>query len=380
MVEKTRDNGFNSPQPGKWSMNNGTNTHLTVLNGWFKKPATQPALDDCSLIIPTYQRPSDVACLMRTLIRLPDAPAEVVVVDGSPGSETNEILRSWAAQEVLPFMLIYVKSLKGLTRQRNVGIDMSTRELVFFLDDDCIPEPGYFKAIEHVFLEEGKKQLQGATKPLGGVGGSFITPSSSRIPFRWGIRFALKLVDGRNPSRYYASGTSVPRQLIPPFNGIIETDWLVGAAMAFRREVFAKHRFSTFFEGYSYGEDVEMSLRVGSNWRLVWSGDARVTHLMAPSGRPAAFQKGLMEVRNRYFIWRRHVPSPSYRAGLQFWLDHLLVAACDLGGFISRPTQLWRLKHAAGMHAGLWSCVHSPPAYLEPFSRREYQCEMSELR
>ncbi len=68
-------------------------------------------------------------------------------MDGSPGPETADAVESWAGENSLPFDLMFVDSPSGLTRQRNVGVDASAAEFVFFLDDDCIPEPGYFSAI-----------------------------------------------------------------------------------------------------------------------------------------------------------------------------------------------------------------------------------------
>ena len=110
---------------------------LQCLPGWRMKCSATGALEDCSLIVPTYQRPREVISLLQTIMGLPDAPAEVVVVDGSPGKDAEAALSGWAKPRSLPFDLIYVRSPAGLTRQRNVGIDISSGEYVYFLDDDC---------------------------------------------------------------------------------------------------------------------------------------------------------------------------------------------------------------------------------------------------
>ena len=73
-----------------------------------------------------------------------------------------------------------------------------------------------------------------------------------------------------------------------PFSGVRNIDVMPGCAWTLRREVFETERFSCFFEGYSQGEDLEMTLRVGRRWRLVCCGDGRIVHLPAGHGRPVS--------------------------------------------------------------------------------------------
>ncbi|MDB6020445.1 MAG: glycosyl transferase family 2, partial [Pedosphaera sp.] len=127
---------------------------LKRLSGW-RRAATLPgALADCALIVPTYRRPKEMVRLLETLAGLPDFPGEVLVVDGSPDLEVEHAILAWADGRSLPFELAWVKSPAGLTRQRNVGLDACNREFIFFLDDDCLPEPGYFRHIRQVFLDD----------------------------------------------------------------------------------------------------------------------------------------------------------------------------------------------------------------------------------
>src|SRR5690606_34581860 len=100
------------------------------------------------------------------------------------------------------------------------------------------------------------------------------------------------------PMRYHESGTTMPKVMMKPFSGTYPVDFLTGCTFSFRREVLERHRFSEFFAGYSQGEDLEMSLRVGRHWRLVCAGDARIIHNKAKEGRPGSFLKGKMDVRN----------------------------------------------------------------------------------
>jgi GT2 family glycosyltransferase len=157
-----------------------------------------------------------------------------------------------------------------------------------------------------------------------------------------------------------------------PFTGTHPVDILPGCAMAFRRTVLEHIRFSEFFSGYAQGEDVEMSLRVGRQWRLVCCGDAWVVHKLSPVARPGSFRKGRMEVRNRFFICKRHSPgSPADR--MRFWLDVIFLILMDLAWFSVRPWRPNDLAHAAGLGAAALECLASPPVYEEPALATRYQ-------
>src|SRR4029077_4725917 len=110
---------------------------LTSLGGWRLPPREPRGLNHGSLIVATYKRPEEIKSLITALSTMRDVPAEVVVVDGSPSDDTARGLLEIAQNLQISFELIYVRSPKGLTRQRNVGVDISSRPILFFLDDDA---------------------------------------------------------------------------------------------------------------------------------------------------------------------------------------------------------------------------------------------------
>lgn len=346
---------------------------LQNLLGWNVLGGSSMALDDCSLVIATYQRPRETTTLLTAISGLPDQPAEIVIVDGSEGTDTEAAVRRWSKDRGLSFALVYVRSPKGLTRQRNVGIDISRGQYVFFLDDDCLPLPGYFSSMRKVFVEDRSKQI-------GAVTGLIVNEMNKPVPRRWRIRLALGLVPRLPPRIYHPSGTSVPRNTIPSFSGVRSVDIVDGGASAFRREVFAEHRFSEFFYGYAQGEDLEMSLRVRRRWQVLWCGDAHVNHNHAPDGRPTSYRKAFMEVRNRYFIWKRHSADAKMVDRARFWLDILFLMIMDLAWFLARPTRPRVLAHGFGLASATLRCLFSPPSYTEPTPRRQYALQVDEAQ
>jgi GT2 family glycosyltransferase len=343
-------------------------THITALPGWRFTGTGRGTLGDCSLVVATYDRGVELMRLMNSLVSLPDQPGEVVIVDGHPTAAFSAALRYWAENNAVPFDICYVESPPGLTRQRNVGVDISSREYLFFLDDDAIPLNGYFEEMRRVFRDDREKKV-------GGLAGCVINEMDRPIPRRWRLRFALGLVPRMEPMVYCPSGTHTPRGLLKPFSGVRKIDVMPGCAWTFRREIFETDRFSCFFEGYSQGEDLEMSLRVGRRWVCLCCGDARILHLPGGGGRPASFKRGQMEMRNRYFIWKRHTPRPGFRHAAAFWLDTAFLVAMDVAWFCARPWRLEPLGHACGTLRELGRCLIRPPRFEEPPARREYVLE-----
>jgi len=338
---------------------------LQALPGWRTPPAPDGrALADCSLVVPTYARPSEVMALVDALAALPDPPGEVVVVDGSPDDRTAAPLARWARAQRAAFTLVYAASAPGLTRQRNVGIDLSTRRYVFFLDDDCIPAPGYFRSMRRVFEADRAGRI--------GAAGGTISNGPTQLKLRWRLRFLLRLIPGREPGRYYATATSAPRIGVPSAGGTYPVDMVPGGVAAYRREALERDRFSLFFDGYAQGEDLEMSRRLSRSWELRWCVDARVVHNHAPGGRPPGFAHGRMSVRNRWFIWRRHSPEPPRRECGRFWADVAFCTLYDLAVALPRPSRWPQLAYTAGALRGILDCLVAPPRYEEPPAKREY--------
>lgn len=338
---------------------------LTPLPGWRRQGTQVGTLVDCSLVVPTYRRPSDIVTLLDRLAALPDRPGEVVVVDGSPDDLTTNAVQVWSDGGAHPFDLLVVRSAPGLTRQRNVGIDLSRGDFVFYLDDDCLPEPGYFRAMRDVFVAD-------VERTVGAVGGSLVNEMGRPLDLRWRLRFLLRLVPRGESGTFFRTATSIPRSTVARFTGTRAVDMLPGGASAYRRALLERHRFSLFFSGYAQGEDLEMSRRIAREWDLRWCGDAHVLHYHAPGGRPPSVEKGIMEVRNRFFIWKRYVPDTTVGDALRFWADIAFIFAVDVATFLARPRDHHHLVHAAGVALGAYRCIVDPPRHDEPPPRREY--------
>jgi GT2 family glycosyltransferase len=254
------------------------------------------------LILCTLNRPAEVhTCLasVRTQTHVPD---RVVVVDSSPDDATRAVVEDLATTWPTG-RLVFQHAERGVIKQRARGVESTTEDIVHFVDDDTVLEPGYFAAIIEAFADDSEGRL-------GGVGG-FVTnppPRRYRRVDTWlglgGPLEGVVLPSGRN--------TGIRSE--PP--STVDVEWLSGCAMSFRREVFDTDAFD--ITAPHTGEDVEFSYRVRQHWALVVTPLARLEHNESPRERISRQRLVRVELSARYRRVRAGTGRLSRRA---FWVS-----------------------------------------------------------
>jgi GT2 family glycosyltransferase len=257
------------------------------------------------LLLCTRNRAGEVrTCLdsVRVQTRVPD---RVLVVDSSDDDETALVVADFAVAWPMGSIIEHRRAERGLTLQRTAGIDATAEEIVHFIDDDTVLEPGYFEGIVDAFVADRDGSV-------GGVGG-FVTDQPvhhfRRVDAWLGLDAAAEgvvLRSGRNVRVY-----TEPREPIA-------VDWLSGCAMSYRRAVFATERPNLELARGGNGEDVDLSYRVRQHWRLVVTPRARLEHHESPVGRRSAEQLVRLELTSRYDRVRAGAGRLSRRA---FWVS-----------------------------------------------------------
>lgn len=226
----------------------------------------------------------------------------------------------------------------NLPAQRNLAVQCSTADVVHFIDDDSVLEPGYLSAIMTVFEDDAGSE----SHRILGVGGQ-----PTNLPqWRPGRVRAFIAPKSARPGTVLASGRGVQA------NGLIEAtdvDWLSGCCMSFRRAAVIVETFDESNEGYALGEDLELSYRVRQHGRLVVEPAARLVHLESPRNRWDRRRWARVDVINR----RRRASSRigDYRIAA-FWADSVLQAM--LWAFRSlRPSAGNARATAAGIAEGM---------------------------
>lgn len=270
--------------------------------------ATVPRLvpGGCTVAICTHRRPDALRRFVDSLAGQL-MPAQLLVVDASPDDATERMLAGHATLDRLAGVTDYIRvdgSLRGLTRQRNVALEYVTSEMVAFFDDDVVLLPGALGVLVAALVSCGVEGERVAG--VGAVIENELAPPNAL----WRVRRALGIVPSLRPGAYTSSGMSVPWRFMPRAPGaaapspagLLEGDWLHGAAMVWRTAEARAVGFCETLEGYANGEDLEFSLRMRAYGPLAVAVNARVLHLPAAGGRPDQSEMGYQGARNLFHI------------------------------------------------------------------------------
>jgi glycosyltransferase involved in cell wall biosynthesis len=263
-------------------------------------------LPTISVVIPTFNRSNSVARLLDALSDddVAAIASEVIVVDDGSTDDTEDRVRSSSLQPT------YIRQDgAGPAAARNTGWRASSASIVAFLDDDCVPRPGWLTDLVEAFTDPS----------VGGVGGT-IEP----------------LVDGFIADFITADGLVDHGR---PVAGSVDDapTYLVTANAAFRRDALVaadgfEERYRLDRPGRTgrivAGEDVDLCWRiVDAGWVLRRSPAATVAHDHRV-GADAVLRTYFRHGRARRELGRRHTGRGAAEgmrraAALSHWTDRV---------------------------------------------------------
>src|SRR5216683_4146174 len=166
----------------------------------------------CTVVICTRDRPELLdRCLAAVAdLRYPNQ-FDVLVVDNAPSDQRG---RAVAMKRSARYI---VEPVAGLSRARNRGASECGSDLIAYIDDDAVAEPGWLSALATEFEDPLVMAVAGAILPLDADASGGATNGNSRLP-------GWRSVDRDTPDWFE----------IANFGGLGS-----GGNMAFRREAFA---------------------------------------------------------------------------------------------------------------------------------------------
>jgi len=250
-----------------------------------------------SIIVPTCNRQPDLVKLIDSILKQTLLPAEVIIVDQSDNDDTKKYidnLRNQLLSESNNINLIYIyQNEKNSAAARNKGIDITTGEIVSFLDDDVVLFEDYYEKVLRYFNED---------KKIGGVSGKVIVKKFTG----WGMRMLLKVFLLNNfEGKITVSGFGFPISL-QRFDIPKQVEMFMGCNMNFRKEFLKNDKFDEWFTGYSYREDVEFSYRMSQKTVLMMIPEAKLYHNYSRSNRMDIQEKKIMQIKNFYYVYKKY--------------------------------------------------------------------------
>jgi len=102
-------------------------------------------MDRISIIVSTYKRKEKLKRLLESFSKLRCCcPLEFIIVDNCSDDGTASIIENW--KKTIDFADVKFTILTArspLVHSRNVGISLSTGNIIAFTDDDCLVDPGW---------------------------------------------------------------------------------------------------------------------------------------------------------------------------------------------------------------------------------------------
>jgi glycosyltransferase involved in cell wall biosynthesis len=246
------------------------------------------------VIVPTRNRGEHVLSTVTALLSQDHPNFRIIVVDQS--DSFSEALASLAQRDGR--VTYHIAASRGLPAGRNEGLGLATAEIVIFVDDDVIPEPGFIEAHSAVYRDRTIGAAAGRVHEPG-------RPDTNTPPGKTG---SISWWTG-DMRRGYTVMTPA------------DVDTALGANMSFRRSaIMEAGEFDTRFGGTALYEETDAFLRVRAlGWRTRYTPGAALTHLHALTGGcriPDPRREIYWYMHNFTLLFLAHFP----RAAFPVWL------------------------------------------------------------
>jgi GT2 family glycosyltransferase len=317
-----------------------------------------PRAESC-FIIATRNRPDLLVEAVESLVAQTVLPEELCIVDSSEEAPRREEIERLCAAAGIELDYVH-PSPRGLTIQRNIGIDRTSGDPVFLIDDDVVLAEDVHEA---VLAEYGRWGSE-----LGGVRGAPVhPPNPGRLTIVWRRFFGMggwwPEGSGRMRAGFFVEGVASSKSVrkLEYFNG-----WF----MSFRRGVFEHERFDEKLAGYAFKEDIDFSYRVVKHgYVLVQTPKAMIVHHKTPSERLSPFDQQRMALANQFYLHRKNMPQTlRYKAAL-WWA---LAGALPLN--VGKVVQTRDAGYLTGFLVGAWEQARGR-GLIDPAAESERRAE-----
>ena len=251
-------------------------------------------------------------------------PEEVLIVDGSDDAQPGALFEDPSFTN-LPIRYIHTKP--GLARQRNVGIENTSGDILFFFDDDVVLEKEYIEKAVGVYND---KRLNN----VGGVQGIDLNIKESFLKGKKRLAFYRLFLLNRSDryAKLLPSGSTTHLDVASPeirySKDPIRVSLMSGCMMSFHKKVFYDFKFDENYAGYSHGEDVDFSHRASQKYDMYFTSSAKAYHNQDQDKTSWYGTEDFVRSRMRahVYLFRKHLRyNPlNYFAILWSWLGLLI--------------------------------------------------------
>jgi GT2 family glycosyltransferase len=253
-----------------------------------------------ALVIATYRREHILPRCLRLALAQTRPPAEVIVVDASPGWEKTraDVLAALAPARPDVRWAYVAADQRSSAAQRNQGVRLATADIAFLIDDDSLMYPDCAEHILRVYEADPDGAVAGVNALHVPAPPDLPDDPLARRPSEHGTtrqygplaRLARRLL--RADDVFVPYDADFPRHPVPAAVQKLPVGarpLMAGWGMTFRRAVCLREPFAEILGYYAAGEDSDMGYRASRHGLLLTALAARLCHLGAGGGRLAPF-------------------------------------------------------------------------------------------
>jgi cellulose synthase/poly-beta-1,6-N-acetylglucosamine synthase-like glycosyltransferase len=238
-----------------------------------------PRRPTVSVVIPVRDDAADLRACLQALARQTVPPDEVVVVDNASRDDSSEVARAAGARVVH-------EPVEGIPAAASAGYDAARHEVIARLDADCVPPADWIERIGDVLAARPDvAAVTGAARFLDG-------PRALR-----GVAAVAYL------GAYFASVTLALGH--PP---------LFGSNFGLRREAWREVRTEVHRTGTHLHDDIDLSVHLGPERRIVLDPRLGMGISMRPLTRPSTLPLRMSRgMTSLTMHWPAESPGPRWR-------------------------------------------------------------------
>lgn len=284
-----------------------------------------------SVIIPTENRATVFSKMMISLSAQMHQPQEIIIVDASEDTETLTICNNKPSN--LKSIVRYIKAEKrGSAVQRSQGLKVAMYDVIGFMDDDIYFEPDCLFYLWQTLQKSNK---------AGGV--NALVTNQQYIPPGVVSSFFYRIMNGKKEDCYAGRVFGPAINLLPDSkrdtDDKVQVDWLNTTCTLYRREALPMPLFDAHFTGYSFMEDLALSLKVGAKWQLFTVRKSRIYHDSQMGAEKSNLRTmAEMELVNRYYVITKIMGKRGFGINAKLFLQQIFGAITS--GNIIKPAYL----------------------------------------
>ncbi len=242
-----------------------------------------------SVIIPTLNRPNDMARLLPSIVNQTRLPDELIIVDQSVDDKTKNSTYKLLKNSPLKLKYIHDSSFQGLVKAKSIGVKFSTGDIVCFLDDDTILDKDYFLQILQGFTDK---------KDMLGCSGLVLGQKKSNFYLQIHQLFFQGIFSDNRPIILANINQNSPQ--------LILCDILSGGASNWRTEVFKYIKFDTVNNLHNF-EDTDFSTRAVKHYghRFYLNTKAKLEHITDHNERLNYFLMQKRKIINALIFYKK---------------------------------------------------------------------------